>query len=155
LRIGAGYDVHCLREGRKLILGGVQIPHPKGLSGHSDADVLIHAICDALLGATGMGDIGQHFPDSDMNYKDISSLYLLEVVGQKIVRAGFSIINIDSTIVAQHPRMAGYIPEMRANIARVLKLIPDQVSIKATTTERLGFEGREEGISAQAVVLVD
>jgi len=155
LRIGTGYDVHFLQAGRKLILGGVIIPHLKGLVGHSDADVLVHAICDALLGAAAMGDMGQHFPDSDMKYKDIRSLYLLEVVREKIIKSGFSIINIDSTIIAQKPRLAGYIPEMTVNISQALNLIPNQVNIKATTTEGLGFAGREEGIAAQAIALID
>ncbi len=155
MRIGTGYDVHFLQAGRKLILGGVIIPHLKGLVGHSDADVLVHAICDALLGAAAMGDMGQHFPDSDMKYKDIRSLYLLEVVREKIIKSGFSIINIDSTIIAQKPRLAGYIPEMTVNISQALNLIPNQVNIKATTTEGLGFAGREEGIAAQAIALID
>lgn len=154
VRIGIGYDVHQLEEGRPLILGGVNIPFPRGLKGHSDADVLLHAICDALLGAAALGDIGQHFPDSDAAYQDADSLLLLAEVGQKLARCGFAIVNIDSTIAAQQPRLAGYISAMRANIAQALALETDQVSVKATTTERLGFEGREEGISAQAVTLI-
>lgn len=155
MRIGSGYDVHRLVEGRKLILGGVEIPHNLGLLGHSDADVLLHAICDALLGAAGLGDIGRHFPDSDSRYKGIKSLLLLEQVSQKLKAAGFVIVNIDSTIVAQEPRLAPYIDEMRVNIAGALDLNPDQVNVKATTTEHLGFEGRKEGISAQAVALIE
>ncbi len=155
MRIGSGYDVHRLVEGRKLILGGVEIPHNLGLLGHSDADVLLHAICDALLGAAGLGDIGRHFPDSDSRYKGIKSLLLLEQVSQKLKAAGFVIVNIDSTIVAQEPRLAPYIDEMRVNIAGALDLNPAQINVKATTTEHLGFEGRKEGISAQAVALIE
>jgi 2-C-methyl-D-erythritol 2,4-cyclodiphosphate synthase len=155
LRIGSGYDVHRLRQGRPLVLGGVNIDHPLGLEGHSDADVLLHAISDALLGAAGLGDIGYHFPDSDERYRDISSLYLLEEVGKKLVRAGYTIVNIDSTIIAQKPRLAPYLETMVQNIARVLHIEKGQVNVKATTTERLGFEGREEGISALAVALIE
>lgn len=155
MRVGSGYDVHRLVEGRKLILGGVEIPHSKGLLGHSDADVLLHAICDALLGAATLGDIGRHFPDSDCQYKDINSLLLLERVGQILKEESYAVINIDSTIVAQEPRLASYIDEMRANIAKTLGLAVKQVNVKATTTEQLGFEGRKEGISAQAVALIE
>ncbi len=155
MRIGSGYDVHRLRQGRPLVLGGVNIDHPLGLEGHSDADVLLHAISDALLGAAGLGDIGYHFPDSDERYRDISSLYLLEEVGKKLVRAGYTIVNIDSTIIAQKPRLAPYLETMVQNIARVLHIEKGQVNVKATTTERLGFEGREEGISALAVALIE
>jgi len=155
LRIGSGYDVHRLQQGRRLVLGGVNIDYPLGLEGHSDADVLLHAISDALLGAAGLGDIGRHFPDSDERYRGISSLYLLEEVGNKLNQAGFTIINIDSTIIAQKPRLAPYIETMVQNIARVLHIENGQVNIKATTTERLGFEGREEGISALAVALIE
>ncbi|MGI6452539.1 MAG: 2-C-methyl-D-erythritol 2,4-cyclodiphosphate synthase [Syntrophomonadaceae bacterium] len=155
LRVGTGFDVHALQEGRKLVLGGVEIPHSKGLLGHSDADVLIHAICDALLGAAALGDIGQHFPDSDPLFKDVSSTVLLVQVKDLIQKKGFSIVNIDSTVIAQKPKLAPYIPAMRENIAQALNIDVGQVSIKATTTERLGFEGQEEGISAQAVVLID
>lgn len=155
MRIGNGYDVHRLQEGRKLILGGVEIDYPRGLEGHSDADVLLHAICDALLGAAGLGDIGRHFPDSDLRYKGISSLYLLQEVGSKLQQAGFKVINIDSTIIAQRPRLAPYMETMRQNIARVMQIEAEQVNVKATTTEGLGFEGREEGISALAVALID
>jgi len=155
LRIGNGYDVHRLQEGRKLILGGVEIHYPWGLEGHSDADVLLHAICDALLGAAGMGDIGRHFPDSDMRYKGISSIYLLQEVGKKLGQAGFRVINIDSTVIAQKPKLAPYIDTMNQNIARALQIEAKQVNVKATTTEGLGFEGREEGISALAVALIE
>lgn len=155
MRIGNGYDVHRLQEGRKLILGGVEIDYPWGLEGHSDADVLLHAICDALLGAAGMGDIGRHFPDSDMRYKGISSIYLLQEVGKKLGQAGFRVINIDSTVIAQKPKLAPYIDTMNQNIARALQIEAKQVNVKATTTEGLGFEGREEGISALAVALIE
>jgi len=154
LRIGTGYDVHRLAEGRRLILGGVDIPFTKGLLGHSDADVLVHAICDAFLGAAALGDIGKHFPDNSRKYKNIDSLILLQQVGQLLKDGGFTIINIDSTIVAEKPKLASYIPAMITNITRTLGVEPEQVSVKATTTEGLGFEGREEGISAQAVVLI-
>lgn len=155
MRIGTGYDVHRLETGRSLILGGVNIPFAMGLEGHSDADVLVHAICDALLGAVALGDIGQHFPDSDPAYKDADSLLLLAEVGKKLKQRNFSIVNIDSTIVAQQPRLAGYIDDMRVHIAQALGLNPGQVSVKATTTEGLGFEGKQEGISAQAVALIE
>lgn len=155
MRIGTGYDVHRLEEDRKLILGGVDIPHYQGLLGHSDADVLVHAVCDALLGAASLGDIGRHFPDSDERYRGISSLKLLARVGELLEEAGYGVVNIDGTIVAQKPRLAPHIPEMRRNIAGSLNLDVEQVGIKATTTEGLGPEGREEGISAQAVALID
>jgi 2-C-methyl-D-erythritol 2,4-cyclodiphosphate synthase len=155
LRIGNGYDVHCLQAGRKLILGGVEIDYPRGLEGHSDADVLLHAICDALLGAAGLGDIGRHFPDSDQRYHGISSLYLLQEVRDKLYQTGFKVINIDSTIIAQQPKLAPYLAAMGQNIARVMQIQAEQVNVKATTTEGLGFEGREEGISALAVALLD
>lgn len=155
MRIGNGYDVHRLQEGRRLVIGGVEIDYPSGLEGHSDADVLLHAICDALLGAAGLGDIGYHFPDSDMRYRGISSLYLLGEVGNKLHQVGFKVINIDSTVIAQKPRLAPYIDAMRQNIARVMQMEVEQVNVKATTTEGLGFEGREEGIAALAVALVD
>lgn len=154
MRVGLGYDVHRLQEGRKLVLGGVEIPHSKGLLGHSDADVLLHAICDALLGAAALGDIGRHFPDSDMQYKDINSLILLEQVGKKIAGAGYEIMNIDSTIVAQEPRLAPHIARMQLNIAHALGIKPEQVNVKATTTEQLGFEGEKQGMSAQAIALI-
>lgn len=154
MRIGTGYDVHRLVEGRQLVLGGVNIPHRTGLLGHSDADVLLHAICDALLGAAALGDIGRHFPPHDMTYKDIKSTLLLSEVGQKLTAAGYRVVNIDATVVAQQPRLAGYIGEMAANIAACLLIDPQQVNVKATTTENLGFEGQELGISAQAVALL-
>ena len=154
MRIGTGYDVHRLAEGLPLWLGGVQVPHTHGLVGHSDADVLLHAICDALLGAAAMGDIGKHFPDTDPQYKGISSLKLLAHVGNLLKVNGFTVGNIDSTVVAQRPKLAPYIPQMRQNIADTLGIDTDMVSVKATTTEHLGFEGREEGISAQAVALI-
>ena len=154
MRIGTGYDVHRLVEGRKLVLGGVEIPYAKGLLGHSDADVLLHAICDALLGAAALGDIGQHFPDTASEYKNIDSLILLRQVGQLLEKQGFRVGNIDSTIVAERPKLAPYIPAMAANIACNLGIGLGKVSVKATTTEGLGFEGRGEGISAQAVALI-
>lgn len=152
MRIGIGYDVHKLVEGRPLILGGVEIPFSKGLLGHSDADVLVHAVMDALLGACALGDIGHHFPDSDQRYKGISSLKLLAHVQELIKAQGYKLGNLDSIIVAQRPKLKPYLEEMRLNIAQVLNADPNNISIKATTTEHLGFEGREEGISAQAVV---
>ncbi|MDD4171284.1 MAG: 2-C-methyl-D-erythritol 2,4-cyclodiphosphate synthase [Syntrophomonas sp.] len=155
MRIGIGYDVHRLVEGRRLVLGGVDIPFERGLLGHSDADVLLHAICDALLGAAALGDIGQHFPDTSDKYKNIDSLILLQQVQQLLEKHRLAVINIDSTIVAQRPKLAPYIPAMTASIARALGIHPEQVNVKATTTERLGFEGRGEGISAQAVVLLE
>jgi 2-C-methyl-D-erythritol 2,4-cyclodiphosphate synthase len=155
VRIGTGYDVHRLEEGRRLILGGIHIPYSQGLAGHSDADVLVHAICDALLGAAAMGDIGQHFPDTAKEYKDINSLLLLREVGKKLQDKGFMVVNIDSTVVAQQPKLAPYIAAMREKIAGTLGISAEQVSVKATTTEHLGFEGRMEGISAQAVALID
>lgn len=154
IRIGTGYDVHRLQEGLPLWIGGVRIEHTHGLLGHSDADVLLHAICDALLGAAALGDIGKHFPDTDPAYKGINSLKLLAHVGTLLKEHGYSIGNIDSTVVAQRPKMAPHIHQMRQNIADTLGISVDQISVKATTTERLGFEGREEGISAQAVALL-
>ena len=155
IRIGTGYDVHRLQEGLPLWIGGVRIEHTHGLLGHSDADVLLHAICDALLGAAALGDIGKHFPDTDPAYKGISSLKLLAHVGILLKEHGYSVGNIDSTVVAQRPKMAPYIPQMKQNIADTLGININQVSVKATTTEHLGFEGREEGISAQAVALLN
>ena len=155
MRIGNGYDVHRLVENRRLILGGVEIPFDQGLLGHSDADVLLHAICDALLGAAALGDIGRHFPDTSNEFKDIDSLILLERVGLLLRERAFTIVNIDSTIIAQRPKLAPYINDMTVNIARVLNLNPEQVNVKATTTEELGWEGRAEGIAAQAVVLIE
>jgi 2-C-methyl-D-erythritol 2,4-cyclodiphosphate synthase len=155
MRVGIGYDVHQLIAGRKLWLGGVEVPHSKGLLGHSDADVLIHAICDALLGAAALGDIGKHFPDKDPQYKDIDSKILLRKCGELLEKKGYYIINIDSIVVAQQPKVGPFIPQMRQVMADILNIDIDQISVKATTTERLGFEGREEGISSQAVVLID
>ena len=153
-RIGNGYDVHRLIEGRKLILGGVDIPHGLGLDGHSDADVLCHALCDSLLGASGAGDLGKYFPDTDDKWKGVSSLVLLEKTGEIVTKRGYRIANIDTTIVAQQPKLAPYIEAMARNIAETLKIDRDQVNVKASTTERLGFAGREEGIAAYAVVLL-
>jgi len=151
VRVGTGYDVHRLAEGRKLIIGGVDIPYDRGLLGHSDADVLLHAIMDALLGAAALGDIGKYFPDNDPQYKGISSLSLLKRVGAMLGKKGFLVENIDATIIAQAPKMRPYIDIMRENIARVLEMDISCVSVKATTEEGLGFTGAEEGISAQAV----
>ncbi len=153
-RIGNGYDVHRLANGRKLILGGVEIPHSLGLHGHSDADVLCHALCDSLLGASGAGDLGKYFPDKDNKWKDISSLVLLEKSNKLVTERGYKIANIDTTIVAQQPKLSPYIESMITNIAESLKISPNQVNIKATTTECLGFAGREEGIAAYAVALL-
>lgn len=151
MRTGIGYDVHKLTEGRKLILGGVEIAHTLGLLGHSDADVLVHAIMDALLGAAALGDIGKHFPDTDERYKGISSMKLLAHVGNLIEQEGYYIENIDAVVIAQKPKLRPYIDEMEQNIAAVLKLQKNQINIKATTEEGLGFTGSEEGISSQAV----
>ena len=153
-RIGQGYDVHRLVPERKLILGGVEIPWEKGLLGHSDADVLLHAVMDALLGAAALGDIGQHFPDTDVRYAGADSRMLLREVGDMLEKAGWEVVNIDATIIAQRPKLAGHIARMRTNIAADLGLEEDCVSVKATTEEHLGFTGREEGISAQAVALL-
>ncbi|MCI8673422.1 MAG: 2-C-methyl-D-erythritol 2,4-cyclodiphosphate synthase [Lachnospiraceae bacterium] len=155
MRIGMGYDVHRLTEGRDLILGGVRIPFEKGLLGHSDADVVVHAIMDALLGAAALGDIGQHFPDTDPRYKGISSIRLLERVGELLEENFYFIGNIDATIVAQRPKLAPYRAEMVRNVARALGISEDQVCIKATTEEGLGFTGQGEGISAQAIALLN
>lgn len=155
MRIGHGYDVHPLVAGRDLILGGVKIPHGKGLHGHSDADVLIHAICDACLGAAGLGDIGRHFPDTDPQYRNIDSRKLLRKVKEAIAERGWKIANIDSTIVAQAPRVAPYLAQMIANVSSDLGIPAENINIKATTTEKLGFAGREEGIAAHAVVLLE
>lgn len=154
MRIGEGFDVHALVEGRPLIIGGVTIPFEKGLAGHSDADVLLHAIGDALLGAAGLGDIGRHFPDSDPKFAGADSRALLREVGSMLAQAGFSIGNIDSTIIAQQPKMAPFIQDMVANIAGDLQVDPDKVSVKAKTTEKLGFTGRGEGIAAKAIALL-
>ena len=153
-RIGIGYDVHQLVPDRKLILGGVEIPHTLGLLGHSDADVLIHAVMDAILGALGLGDIGQHFPDTDARYKDISSVKLLAHTAELMAERGYSVGNIDAVIIAQAPKCAPYIPEMRRIIADTLRCSESAVNIKATTEEKLGFTGREEGIAAQAAALL-
>lgn len=155
MRIGHGYDVHQLVAGRALVIGGVTIAHPKGLLGHSDADVLIHAICDACLGAAGLGDIGRHFPDSDVKYKDIDSRILLRRVGEALAAQSWRVANVDSTVIAQAPKLAPYLAKMTDNIAADLGIRPSQVNIKATTTETLGFAGREEGIAAHAVVLLE
>lgn len=151
MRTGLGYDVHKLTEGRKLILGGVEIPHALGLLGHSDADVLVHAIMDALLGAAALGDIGMHFPDTDERYKGVSSMKLLAHVGGLIEKEGYYIENIDAVVIAQKPKLRPYIDEMEQNIAETLKLQKNQINIKATTEEGLGFTGSEEGISSQAI----
>lgn len=155
MRIGMGYDVHRLSAGRKLIMGGVDIPYEKGLLGHSDADVLVHAIMDALLGAAALGDIGSHFPDTDPAYEGISSIRLLEHVGKLLSDHGYKIGNIDATIIAQKPKMRPHIDQMRDNISNALKIRPDQVGVKATTEEGLGFTGSGEGISAHAVCLLE
>ena len=155
LRIGHGYDVHRLTEGRRLVLGGVDIPYEKGLLGHSDADVLLHAISDALLGAAALGDIGKHFPDNDQSYKDADSLVLLSEVGRILFDAGYKPSNIDATVIAQAPKLAPHIQAMRKNIANALNIEPDAVSVKATTEERLGFTGSGEGISAHAVCIIE
>ncbi len=154
MRIGFGYDVHALTTGRKLVLGGVEIPFEKGLQGHSDADVLLHAICDGILGAMGDGDIGRHFPDTDPRYKGISSLTLLQTVSRKMESSRFAVENVDSTVVAEKPRLAAHVPRMVENIAAVLHISPRQVNVKATTSEGLGFVGEGKGIAAYAVVLL-
>ena len=153
-RIGNGYDVHQLAEGLPLVLGGVKIPHTKGCVAHSDGDVLIHAVCDALLGALALGDIGQHFPDTSDDFKGIDSRILLRRVAEMIAGRGWSVVNVDATLLAQKPKIAPYVPQMRQALADVLGLPVDAVSVKATTTERLGFVGREEGIAAEAVCLL-
>jgi 2-C-methyl-D-erythritol 2,4-cyclodiphosphate synthase len=154
-RIGHGYDVHQLVAGRDLVIGGVRIPHEKGLLGHSDADVLIHAICDACLGAAALGDIGRHFPDSDTRFRNIDSRLLLREVRELLATNDWQVANLDSTVIAQAPRLATHLPQMTANIAADLGVVASQVNVKATTTERLGFAGREEGIAAHAVVLLE
>lgn len=153
-RIGQGFDVHQLTEGRPLIIGGITIPYEKGLLGHSDADVLLHTVADACLGAIGEGDIGRHFPDTDPEFKDADSAKLLEHVWQIVQDKGYELVNADCTIIAQRPKMAPYIEPMRERIAELLGAMPEQVNVKATTTEKLGFAGREEGIAAQVVVLL-
>jgi len=155
VRIGHGFDVHQLVAGRRLVIGGVEIPHDKGLGGHSDADVLLHAVADALLGAAGLGDIGRHFPDTDPAHRDADSRRLLREAMAKVRAAGYVVVNVDSTIIAQAPRMAPHIPAMVANLAADLGVPPDRVNVKAKTTERLGFAGRGEGIAAEAVALLD
>ena len=155
MRIGHGYDVHKLVEGRRLVLGGVEILYEKGLLGHSDADVLLHAIADSLLGAAALGDIGKLFPDSDEKYKGADSLVLLSEVAKRLCEAGYRVVNVDSTVIAQAPKIAPHIAAMRENIARALKISVDSVSVKATTEEGLGFSGRKEGIAAHAVCLID
>ena len=154
MRIGTGYDVHRLVEGRKLIIGGVDIPYDKGLLGHSDADVLLHAVCDALLGAAGLGDIGRHFPDTDHRFKGISSLKLLGEVDRLLEETGFRVNNIDATIVAERPKMAPHIAAMAANIAAAVRIDASAVNVKATTTEGLGFAGRGEGIASYAACTI-
>lgn len=155
MRIGHGYDVHRLVEGRKLILGGVEVPHTLGLLGHSDADVLTHAVMDALLGAAALGDIGRHFPDTDPAYKGADSLVLLDHVMALLDQAGWQVGNVDATILAQKPKLAPYIDQMRDNLARRMKAVPEQVNVKATTEEKLGFTGAEQGIAAHAVCLLE
>lgn len=155
MRIGHGYDVHAFAEGRRLILGGVDVPHTKGLMGHSDADVLTHAVCDALLGAAALGDIGKHFPDTDSTYKGINSILLLKKVSDLLNSRGYRIVNTDSTIIAQRPKLAPYIEQMRQCLADAMGVDISAVSVKATTEEHLGFTGREEGISAHTVCLIE
>ena len=155
MRIGQGFDAHALVAGRRLVIGGVQIPYEKGLAGHSDADVLIHAVCDALLGAAGLGDIGRHFPDSDARFKDIDSRKLLREVARLLKERGLRVANVDATVIAQAPKMAPHIPVMRANLAADLGIALDAVNVKAKTTEKLGFVGRGEGIAAEAVALLE
>ena len=155
IRVGCGYDVHKLTEGRQLFLCGEKIEYEKGLLGHSDADVALHALCDAVLGAAALGDIGKHFPDTDEKYKGISSIILLKEVVHMVRQKGYSVVNADITIIAQKPKIAPYIEKMRNNVAKAIEIGTDFISIKATTTEGLGFEGRGEGISASAVVLIE
>jgi 2-C-methyl-D-erythritol 2,4-cyclodiphosphate synthase len=155
MRIGQGLDVHAFAAGRKLVIGGVEIPHHKGLAGHSDADVLLHAICDALLGAAALGDIGRHYPDNDPKYSDIDSRQLLRDVAAKLKAQGCKIVNVDATIIAETPRMAPHVARMIGNIATDLGVAPAAINIKATTTEQLGFIGRGEGIAAMAVALIE
>lgn len=154
MRIGQGYDVHAFGEGDKIVIGGVVIPHSRGLIAHSDGDVLLHALCDALLGAAALGDIGKHFPDTDIQYRNADSRALLRMVYARVKAKGWRLVNADMTIIAQAPRMANHIPHMVERIAADLEASVEQINVKATTTERLGFTGREEGIAAQAVVLL-
>ena len=153
-RIGQGFDVHAFSEGRRLVLGGVEIPHNLGLAGHSDADVLTHAVCDAVLGAVGLGDIGRHFPDTDAEYKDADSLELLEKVVAAVLAKGYHVSNVDATVIAEAPKLAPYIEQMQTRLAAKLNVSTDQVNVKATTTESLGFTGRREGIAAMAIALL-
>ncbi len=155
LRIGFGYDAHRLEVGRNLVLGGVKITHPKGLLGHSDADVLCHAIGDAILGALALGDLGKHFPDTDPKFKDVSSLKILSWIKDMVTKERAKVVNVDSTIVAEEPKLSGYVQRMRENVSFALQIDANQVSVKATTTEKMGFAGRKEGIAAYAVVLVE
>lgn len=155
LRIGNGYDVHILTEGRRLVLGGVEVPHTKGVLGHSDGDVLIHAVMDAMLGALALGDIGQHFPDTDMKYENIDSMILLKRVKELVAERGYKVINLDSIIVLQKPKIKPYIEAMRKRIAEVLEIDIEQVSVKATTEEKLGFTGDESGVKSYCVVLLE
>jgi 2-C-methyl-D-erythritol 2,4-cyclodiphosphate synthase len=155
MRIGQGFDVHALVPGRKLVIGGVEIPYARGLQGHSDADVLLHAICDALLGAAGLGDIGQHYPDTDPMFTGVDSRKILRQTARKLVELNLRVVNVDATIIAQEPRMAPHIPRMIGNIAADLDVAPAAINIKATTTEGLGFLGRVEGIGAQAIALLE
>jgi 2-C-methyl-D-erythritol 2,4-cyclodiphosphate synthase len=155
VRVGQGFDVHAFAEGRRLVLGGVDIPHAKGLAGHSDADVLLHAVCDALLGAAALGDIGRHYPDTAAQYAGIDSRRLLRDVAAKLRQAGWLTVNVDATVIAEAPKIAPHAASMVANIAADLGIDTDAVNVKATTTERLGFTGRKEGIAAQAIVLID
>ncbi len=155
MRVGHGYDVHAFSEGRRLFIGGVEIPYEKGLLGHSDADVLLHAVCDALLGAAALGDIGRHFSDTDERFKDISSIRLLENVTTLVTARGYRVVNVDCTVIAERPRLSPYIEEMKRNIAEALRIIPDAVNVKATTEEGLGFTGQRLGIAAHAVCLIE
>jgi len=155
MRVGQGFDVHAFADGRRLMMGGVDIPHARGLLGHSDADVLLHAICDALLGAAGLGDIGQHYPDNAPQYADVDSRVLLRNTAAKLRELKFKVVNVDATIIAEAPRMAPHIPRMIGNIAADLGVEPAAINVKATTTERLGFVGRDEGIAAMAIALIE
>jgi len=155
MRVGQGFDAHAFEAGRRLVIGGVTIPHERGLAGHSDADVLLHALCDALLGAAALGDIGRHFPDSEPRYKDIDSRELLRATGALLAHNGWCIVNLDATVIAQAPRLAPHIPAMIANIAADLGIPQHAVNVKAKTTERLGFTGRGEGIAAEAVAVIE
>jgi 2-C-methyl-D-erythritol 2,4-cyclodiphosphate synthase len=155
MRIGIGYDVHAFKTGKRLVLGGVEIEHSQGLEGHSDADVLVHSIMDALLGAAGLNDIGVHFPDSDLKYKGISSLKLLSLVKEKLSAGGYKIVNIDSVIIMEKPKIAGYTEKMKKNIAETLNIGSEYVNIKATTTEKLGFCGRQEGAASESIALLE